>query len=120
MPKGATRSIVTTITPRRIGCALRMPMPATGVHCRLKQATYEVSTTNRRRCCLSSCGRDRIPDPNSEDLENRQCQHRLRQEADGEGERAKHRQAHGVDEQMRDAGPEIDRAGQYRPLAGIV
>ncbi len=49
-------------------------------------------------------------------LENRQRQHDLGQEADGEGERAEHRQAHRVDDQMRDAGPEIHRAGDRRSI----
>ena len=41
---------------------------------------------------------------NSEYLEDRQRQHGLRQEADGEGERAEHRQVVRVDDQMGDAG----------------
>jgi hypothetical protein len=47
--------------------------------------------------------------------EDRHRQHGLRQEADDECQRAEHRQAEGVDDQMRNARPEIDHAGQHGP-----
>src|ERR1700730_2678112 len=56
----------------------------------------------------------------SNHLENRQRQHRLREESDGEGQRAEHRQAQRIDDQMREAGPEIDRRGINGPFGGIV
>src|SRR6267142_119172 len=56
----------------------------------------------------------------SHHLEDRQRQYGLRQEADGEGERAEDRQAQRIDYQMRDAGPEIYGAGVDGPCGGIV
>src|SRR5690606_41309938 len=37
-----------------------------------------------------------------------------------EGQRAEHRQAERVDDQMGDAGPEIDGAGEHGPFGGVV
>ena len=56
----------------------------------------------------------------SNDLENRQRQYGLRQEADGEGQRPEHRQAQRVDDDVGDAGPEIHRAGEHGPFGRIV
>ena len=50
---GATRSIATTIIPRRNGSALPMPRPATGAHCRSRVAKSKDLTTRWLRCCSS-------------------------------------------------------------------
>src|SRR3954451_12821878 len=64
--------------------------------------------------CAASGARD------SQHLEDRQRQYGLRKEADGEGKCAKHRQAERIDDQVRNACPEVDGAGKRSPFRGVI
>src|SRR5437763_1494510 len=108
MAAGATRSTVTTTIRPRIGCAPLTSRPASGSICRSTPAKSGALTMRWPRCF--SCSPAKAPEVVrlSNCPEDRQRQHGLREEADGEGNRPEHRQAERVDDEMRDAGPEID------------
>jgi SAM-dependent methyltransferase len=120
-----TPSVVTTITHRRNGFRRFTPKRGRGAHSSPTPARSKASTMSLQRCCISPSGRSppslrTSPRPRgkankSNDLENPERQHSLREEADGEGQGAKHRQADGIDDQMRHACPEIHRTGVDRP-----
>src|SRR5262245_60591809 len=102
MATGAIRSIATTIIRPRIGCAPPTRKPASGAICRSRPAKSGALTMRWPRC--SSFSPAKPPEgARSKHLEDRQRQHGLRQEADGEGQGAEHRQAERVDDEMRDA-----------------
>src|SRR4051794_2173313 len=105
---------------RPIGCALPTPRLATGASYRSKRARSGVLTIKWPRCCSSWLVKALEPFAPSNHLENRQRQHGLREKADGKGEGAEHRQADRIDDQVRHAGPEIDRAGIDGPFGGVI
>src|SRR3984885_7216576 len=56
----------------------------------------------------------------SNNLEDRERQYGLRDEADGKGQRAEHRQPQRIDDEVRHAGPEVHRASISRPFRRII
>ena len=119
MATAATRSAATTIIRRREW--LRATYADAGQWRRCQIRHQRNQEFRRRAGDDAACGGAQARGVKiSHHLEDRQRQHGLREEADREGQRAEHRQAQRIDDQMCDARPEIDGAGLDRPLGGIV